>query len=655
MTMQISNNLLEAIDWPALDQRVSREQRNREVYSPAVSLYRWWARRPHALIGEILDAAGRGAQISDPFSGGGTVAIEAARRRLPVYAQDLHPWAATGLSTALEPIDTEELRLAGQAWMAELEPERRSLYGTSCPEHGAEGEILTTFWMRRTSCPSCRAAAHLFPYSLLTLASRAKHESHGFYGCNACGWVTRSKRDLARRHCSCCHRQLPDPDASQLANGIFRCRNVECGFEFPAFAPPFEWVPVLVQRLCGAGAHISRPTEAEIAAARCKAPELPDALEAEIPFGLETRRLHRAGLQRWADLYPPRQLRSMLAASDALQRLDLEPALRARLRLALCGAGEMAGYASRWDRYYPKAFEATANHRFSLTGFAAEVNLLSVRGRGTLARRVEHSLGASRWAEGLDGAAPRRAAARRPDRLTATELDRPAVVRGSSTRQLLPDESVDLVLTDPPYYDDVQYAELGSLFLAWAQAIGLIAESIHVDFRSEAVPNSIRGTGTERYCELLSGVLIETNRTLKPAGRVVLTFHNTSGQAWWALARALGRAGLYVSALAVAHAENETDHAKRGRRAFSRDLVIECRATAVNPAEIVVAAEGDDAQSRELLAAGHAVAELCAQLASGEIKRTRSYHVFGRSYRRYLADAPSSYIRLGAKRKEAKR
>jgi hypothetical protein len=235
------------IDWPALDQRVSREQRNREVYSPAVSLFRWWARRPHALIGEILDSADRGAQISDPFSGGGTVAIEATRRGLPVYAQDLHPWAAVGLSTALEPIDTEELRLAGKAWLTELEPERRSLYGTSCPEHGAEGEVLTTFWVRRTNCPCCRTAAHLFPYSLLTLASRAKHESHGFYGCNTCGWVTRSERDLAQRRCSSCHSHLPDPDASQLAKGIFRCHNAECGLEFPAFAPPFEWVPVLLR------------------------------------------------------------------------------------------------------------------------------------------------------------------------------------------------------------------------------------------------------------------------------------------------------------------------------------------------------------------------------------------------------------------------
>ena len=531
----------------------------------------------------------------------------------------------------------------------ELDTERRTLYGTNCPEHG-DGEILTTFWSRKTSCPRCETEAYLFPYSLLTLASRSKHETHGFYGCNACGQVTRSARKMDERRCSGCRRRLPDPAVPQLAQGNVRCRNEECRHEFRAFTPDFEWVPVLVQRLCGSQAHFSRPTVAEIASAACDAPKSPAPLRAEIPFGLETRRLHRAGLRRWVDLYPPRQLRSMFAAADALKQLDLEPPLRARLQLALCGAGEMAGYASRWDRYYPKAFEATANHRFCLTGFAAEVNLLSTRGRGTLARRVEHSLRAALWAEELNNKSPRRAPALRREQFTLSELDRPAVIRGSSTRQLLPNESVDLVLTDPPYYDDVQYAELGSLFLAWAQTTGLIANSVHVDFRSEAVPNSMRGTGTERYCELLTNVLTETKRTLKPAGRVVLTFHNTSGRAWWALARALGRAGLYVSALAVAHAENEADHSKRGRRAFSRDLVIECRPVVVNPAEIVIAAEGGDAQSGQLLAAGRAVAELCAELASGEIKRTRSYAVFGRSYRRQLGNAASTYIRLGPDR-----
>jgi SAM-dependent methyltransferase len=646
-----SGSLLEEIDWRALDKQVSREQRNREVYSPAVSLFRWWARRPHALIGEILEAtAGSGLNVSDPFSGGGTVALEAARRGHHIYAQDIHPWAANGLATALDRVDPKTLAEAGEKWLVGLAGKRSALYGTECPRHeDRESEILTTFWVRRAVCPTCQAEAFLYPYSLISLASRRKEETDGFFGCGACGHVTRSALGTGARRCSHCRSTLSAPSLSQLPGGRFHCRSATCGKEFPAFAADFRWQPVLVQRLCGTVAHIERPTTAErtvIAAAGTD--DLPASLTAEIPPGLETQRLRRAGIRRWSDLYPPRQLDAMLTAAQALEDLKLTPQISDRLRLVICGASEMAGYASRWDRYYPKAFEATANHRFSLTGLAAETNLLAERGRGTLRRRLAQSVRAAAWSRKFEGSPPRRISARSRSRLGAADLDRPTVVQGSSTSQPLADRSVDLVLTDPPYYDDVQYAELASLFLAWAQATDLIPASVHVDLRSEAVPNTLRGTDTARYCRLLSAVFSESRRTLKPGGHLVLTFHNTTGRAWWALARALGGAGFFVAALAVAHAENETDHAKRGRRAFSRDLVIECRAAPVDAAELVIAAEPGEAQSFELLAAGRAVAGLAAELASGKIKRTRTYETFGRSYRQHLGQRKSRYIRLGS-------
>jgi adenine-specific DNA methylase len=306
----------------------------------------------------------------------------------------------------------------------------------------------------------------------------------------------------------------------------------------------------------------------------------------------------------------------------------------------------MAGYASRWDRYYPKAFELTANHRFSVTGLAAEVNLLATRGRGTLPRRIAQTVRAAQWAQGFPSSAPRKLRANAP-RLAACE---DAVVQGSSTRQLLPDSSIDLVLTDPPYFDDVQYAELGSMFLVWAQAIGLIPKSVHVDLRSEAVPNTVRGVTGERYRHILTAVLRETRRTLRPSGRMVLTFHNTDGHAWWALARALGNAGFHVSALAVAHAENETDHSKRGRRAFSHDLVLECRPQPVAEAEIVIAATPNDPQARELLAAGLTVAQLAGRLADGRATRASSYRTFSRSYRQHLGEPAGTYIHFAAPR-----
>ena len=56
------------------------------------------------------------------------------------------------------------------------------------------------------------------------------------------------------------------------------------------------------------------------------------------------------------------------------------------------------------------------------------------------------------------------------------------------------DQSIDLVLTDPPYFDDVQYAELASLFLAWAQAV----QTRTVDYIARPSDRS-RGESGSRY------------------------------------------------------------------------------------------------------------------------------------------------------------
>ena len=42
------------------------------------------------------------------------------------------------------------------------------------------------------------------------------------------------------------------------------------------------------------------------------------------------------------------------------------------------------------------------------------------------------------------------------------------VVEGDSSRIPLPSRTADLVLTDPPYHDDVHYGELSLPFRAWA-------------------------------------------------------------------------------------------------------------------------------------------------------------------------------------------
>lgn len=609
--------LLTHLDWPVVDARVRLQQRNREVHTPPISLFRWWARRPHALIGAILDSARELSTappvVSDPFSGGGTVAVEAARRGLDIYAQDLHPWAITGLRSALEEIDPDVLAGAAELLLAGLREERRRLYGTCCPEHG-DSEVLTTLWVRRVSCPSCLGDLFLYPYSYVTRASRAGEERWGWWGCAACGAMTRSLLSTCERRCKSCRRRLGDAGRALLRDRRAHCPRRECGQEFDALGLTPHWQIALVQRQCQTKrsllVHFDRPTGTEVAQAQTAPADAIRRLREAIPEGLETTVLRRAGFKTWATLYPPRQLESLLLAAQAIDALPHQPRVKNRLRLAVCGAAEMAGRVSRWDRHYPKAYEATANHRFAVTGLSAEVNLLADRGRGVLKRRFAASVKAAQWR--TEHVPPDVVIRRRRASGHRVDIDGVVLADGSSARQLTKGGSVDLVLTDPPYFDDVQYAELAGLFLAWARTVGLIARSVELDSSSEAVANRCRGTGVEQYRQLLTAILRETRRSLAPYGRVVLTFHNTDLRAWWALGCALRDANLGIRALAVAQAENDADHSKRGRLCFTRDLVIESRVGLVGHEPVLVGDHSDDCESRELLSVGSALAAMPA-------------------------------------------
>lgn len=626
-----SHALVSHIDWSQIEALVRAQQRNREVHTPSISLFRWWARRPHALIGGILDAAtneGTTAPvISDPFSGGGTVALEAARRGLTTYAQDLHPWAITGLRSALEEVDSDELAKAASLLLESLNSTRQELYATSCPDHDhGASEVITALWVRRVACPCCESDVFLYPYSYISRASRAADETHGWWGCSGCGGVTRSSLAARERRCRHCRRRLGDRKHALLADRRAGCRNSHCRHHFDAFDRPTTWALALVQRACDQGgrktAHLDQPTTAEISAAQSSLAWSAPALHECIPDGLETAVLHRAGFSSWSELYAPRQIVSLVRAVEAIDQLPCGAQIKNRLRLAVCGAGEMAGRVSRWDRHYPKAYEAIANHRFAVTGLSAEVNLLADRGRGVLHHRLAASVYAARWrSDNLPANVRVRKRAATGPRVA---LDGVLVAHGSSARQLARDTSVDLVLTDPPYFDDVQYAELAALFLVWARVSGLAPDSVELDLDAEAVANTRRGVDAERYKELLTEIMTETHRTLKPSGRMILTFHNTDLRAWWALGGALQDAGFSIRALVVSWAENDADHSKRGRLAFTRDLVIECRPSP-SPIELVeIEPEVPDDQSHELLTAGRVIASMpCGEPLSAFRSRYR--------------------------------
>jgi putative DNA methylase len=566
---------LRHLDLAAIDSAAQRESRNRELHLPPVSVYRWWARRTESVNGAIVDAflvdrPGRNL-IADPFSGGGVIPLAALIRGQRVYAQDLNPWAADGLAVMLGLPDPVELETAWRAVEDETKVFFRSAYETKFRD-GAPGVIAHTFRVATAKCSACGERNRLFPHAMVSLIQRKERGATAAFLACPSGHLFLGD-SISSCKCPECKRRV-DPNADYTSRRIAKCSacSAEAKLENWAAAGTWAWEVVLVERANGDRRQIDTPTAAEVRQANSRRWSASMDLGL-IPDGQETRVLLRHGFRSWVDIYPRRQRAAIETLLTAVESATSDRQVRQSLRLIVIGAAEMAGHLSRWDRWYLKSYEAMANHRFNFTTFSVEPNVWgsALAGRGTVTRRLKQFLRAARWLKERTGENPyvEGPLHARVRRALSDKVD-VRVVCGSSERMMLDDQVVDLVLTDPPYHDDVQYGELSLPFRAWS---AMSTEALV----GEAVVNDATGHNAEcgEYRDLLQRIFSEATRTLRSDGHLVFSYANRDPEAWIDLFSALQAAGLRSAGCAVVHSENETDHAKRGVRACTLDLILD--------------------------------------------------------------------------------
>lgn len=566
---------LRHLDVGAVNAAARREARSRQRHLPPVSAYRWWARRTESVAGAILDAHGKdhpGALlVADPFAGGGVLGLSTLIRGHRLYAQDVNPWAAASLTTMLTLPPPDELASAARRLEHEISDLLTNAYATQLRD-GTPATTSHTLRVAIAECPGCGCELRLYPAAMVTRLARVDTlvENPGVYLACRSGHLTLTPCS-ERTSCPTCGRAI-DPSVRYTRQRQVRCHTCAWRGSLSQLATNgLHWEPVLVVKNAGRRREIAPPTTTEHDQASSRHWPAPQGLPL-IEGRRETRSLTRHGFRHWHDLYPPRQYALLSAIIEAAESIaDENLPLAAALRAATLGAVEMAGFASRWDGRYLKAYEVVANHRYSFTTLPAEPNVWGAGdvGRGTISRRLAQLEKASIWlaervGRSLRVEGPLLNSERRKRFPRASDA---RIVTGSSTRMVLPARSVDFVLTDPPYHDDVEYSDLSALFRAWA---GLPSGALDGD----AVATS--GEEEGRYEATLTGIFSEVARTLKEGGHLILSYANRSPAAWVALIRALDSAGFLAVGFEVVHSENELDHAKSGKRACSLDVLIDC-------------------------------------------------------------------------------
>jgi putative DNA methylase len=135
--------------------------------------------------------------------------------------------------------------------------------------------------------------------------------------------------------------------------------------------------------------------------------------------------------------------------------------------------------------------------------------------------------------------------------------------QASAVRLTLPDDVVDFVISDPPYFDSVQYGDLSAFFRAWLPALAP-GEEYGLNWRYDLADSAVESPDVNgqpahegRYAELLTAIFRECHRVLnKDSGRLIFTYHHWRAPAWAALTLALRRAQFRLVNRYVVHAEN---------------------------------------------------------------------------------------------------
>ena len=600
-----------------------REKQIQQNYRPIIGVHKWFARRPGTLFRALLlaefgnDRLDRtffrsndfsGIRIADPFMGGGTPLIEANRLGCDVHGFDINPMAAWIVRRGIEQLDIDAYQRAAHGLIDELRADLELHYLTSCPLYGdAEVPVKSFLWVKVLDCQACARPFDLFPGYVL--AENRRHPKNVLV-CPACGDLSEVEDRRMPGHCGTCDAALRQQGPARRG----RCDCPHCG---QSNIYPGEVRRPLGHRLFAIEYHnpkrkaghrgrfFKKPDAEDLArvAAACQRWEqltsrfVPDE---EVPPGDETDRLHRWGYARYRDMFNPRQLLGLELSCRLISEIDDRPTRHA-LATNLSDLLRYQNLLCRYDTMALKALDIFSVHGFPVGLVQCESNLLGIVGAsganvgsGGWSNIVVKYIRAKRYCEApyevrRHGSRNVRVPVRGEwigEELNGRRRSVALHCESATTAWMAP-ESLDAVLTDPPYFGNVQYGELMDFCYVWLRRL-VGNETAGFDRASTRSPDELTGNvtadrGLEHFAEGLSEVYSRMAAALKPGGPLAFTFHHNKLEAYYAVGMAILDAGLVCTASFPCPAEMGGSIHIHGTTSSIIDTVFVCRAS--EPAE----------------------------------------------------------------------
>jgi adenine-specific DNA methylase len=570
-------------------------------------------------------------KVLDPTAGGGSIPFETIRLGLGGFGNDLNPVAALIERATVEwPVRlgaalTEAFRPLADRFVTLREERLKQLF----PDEIEPNAIPTNYvWARTVRCPYCEGLVPLSPnWRLAPDGTGVK-------------LVPRCEKTPATRLCEfeIVHKQT-DQSAGTVANGDATCPFPDCGRvidgdEVKRQAQANEmgqqlFAVVLKRRVITTGksgkerekwqrAYRAATPRDDVTAivTDCLAERSPtwDALDLVPNESIDELsnydRGHRLyGIRTWRQMFSPRQLlchgisaeifREMVDEAKKGGPLDETTKVAfVYLSMSLDKLLNWNGGCASWNVEHERMRSVFDKHNFEFKwSFAEMVPLVQGVGYDWAIEQTFKCIG-----ELVQLTRPIEARAEDAGELNLsgqTGWEPPPITiscKSGDSLEHIADGSVDAVVMDPPYYDNVMYAELSDFFYVWlkrtaGQVFPEHFRRLLTDKENEAVANSAKFRGEKRaktragrdYQERMSAIFTECRRVLKTNGIMTLMFTHKATGAWDALTKGLMEAGFTITASWPINTEFEHSMHIKDKAAASSTIFLACRPRALLP------------------------------------------------------------------------
>ena len=458
-------------------------------HSPAYRMHRYFARRPYNVFYELIKHyTNDGDIILDPFCGGGVTVIEGLRLRRKVMGVDINPMATFITRCEAMEIDLEVLIQLFRKIEENISKDINKLYTSTCPRCKESATAIWIKWAKVYKCPGCHKNVD---------TSLAKKIGAGKYRCPYCSenfrtTTSEKRKDIIVSLYLICLRCGYRGEKTAEAKDVFKANKIDKDFG-EIISNRELWYP-----------------------------------KDKMPRDYDLRRPYNLDIERFCDFLSKRNL---LACSMLYKEIGKIKDKNLRYFLLHIFTSTLA-----WvTKMSVDAGHGWAIHAYWLANVYFELNVWA-----QFKKRFEWALKGKRYSNKEIGKYFKET----KNFKDLLKEDSCMLLTQPSTKLPIPDNSVDAIITDPPYGGNVMYSELCNFWAVWLkETFGLKGL---IDNAEEAIKSEFQRKGDKEYEELLYKVFRECYRVLKQNRWMVMTFNNKESSVWIALLRAAKRAGFYL-------------------------------------------------------------------------------------------------------------